>query len=70
MSEQRLCGQCGKAAVIEDLDEQPAVPWCLDCAMVLVKLGDPILNYQELDGGPMYTLALARRGTTETIPFG
>ncbi|MDH6575917.1 hypothetical protein P3T29_001542 [Kitasatospora sp. MAP5-34] len=38
--------------------------------MVLVELGDPILNYRELAGGAMYGPALAKRGTTETIPFG
>lgn len=71
MAEIPVCGECHTTpAVVEDLDVQPARQWCLDCAMVLVKLGDPILNYRELAGGAMYTLALAKRGTTETIPFG
>ena len=71
MAEIPVCGECHIApAIVEDLDVQPARPWCLDCAMVLVKLGDPILSYRELAGGAMYTLALAGRGPTETIPFG
>lgn len=71
MAETQVCAQCRVgAAVVEDLDVQPAQPWCLDCALVLVKVGDPVLNYRELAGGAMYTLALASRGTTETIPFG
>ena len=64
------CAECtARLAVVEDLDVQPPRPWCLDCALVLLKLGDAILNYREFQGGAMYTLALSR-GTSETIPFG
>lgn len=70
MSEQQLCGECGKgAAVIVDLDVQPGAPWCLDCALVLMKVGDPVVNYRELNGGAMYTMALQDRGTTQTLRF-
>jgi len=70
MAEIPVCAECNAArAVVEDLDAQPPQPWCLDCALVLLKLGDPILNYREHPGGAMYTAELAR-GTSETIPFG
>jgi len=69
MAEQ-LCGQCGKTpAIIEDLDVEPAQGWCLGCALALVKVGDPIVNYRELQGGAMYTHELAERGTTQTLRF-
>jgi hypothetical protein len=70
MSEQKLCGECRKElAIIMDLDIEPGAPWCLDCALVLVKVGDPIVNYRELDGGAMYTTTLGNRGTTQTLRF-
>jgi hypothetical protein len=70
MSEQKLCGKCCTgSAVIVDLDVEPGEPWCLDCALVLVKVGDPIVNYRELDGGAMYTTTLVDRGTTQTLRF-
>jgi len=70
MAERQMCGECGKApGVIEDLDDEPARPWCLDCALILVKVGDPVVHYRELDGGAMYTVALTERGTTQTLRF-
>jgi hypothetical protein len=69
MNEQ-LCVECGKApGVIADLDVEPAQPWCLECALILIKVGDPIVNYRELEGGAMYTHELAERGTTQTLKF-
>lgn len=57
-----MCAECRKVpGVIEDLDEQPARPWCLDCALALVKVRDPVVNYRELDGGAMYTQTLRFR---------
>lgn len=71
MAEAPACGECKVApAVVEDQGVRPPRPWCLGCALVLVKLGDPILSYRELAGGELYTAALSVRGTTETIPFG
>jgi hypothetical protein len=70
MTDQQICDECRvRAAVIEDLDVSPTLLWCLDCALVLVKVGDPVVNYRELDGGAMYTMALTDRGTTQTLRF-
>jgi hypothetical protein len=71
MAEQQVkCGECGiELAVVEDLDVQPPKPWCLGCALGLLKIGDPIVDYRELDGGAMYTMALTDRGTTQTLRF-
>ncbi|MFB9364901.1 hypothetical protein [Kitasatospora albolonga] len=70
MAETPTCSECHThPAVVEDLDVDPARPWCLGCALVLVKLGDPILNYRLGPGGEAYEAELAR-GTSQTIPFG
>ena len=60
------CGTCSAPAVI--VDRETRSPWCLDCAIALVKTGDPVTDYEELDGGAMYTAELAR-GTTNTLRF-
>ncbi|MFG3050696.1 hypothetical protein ACGFZP_07010 [Kitasatospora sp. NPDC048239] len=66
-----VCAECRTApAVIEDLDLQPPRPWCLACALVLMKVGEPVTSYRELDGGGAYTRALAGTGTTQTLRFG
>ncbi|MGK4583607.1 hypothetical protein [Kitasatospora sp. HPMI-4] len=70
MAETLICTGCkARTAVLEGLDVEPSAPWCIDCALVLVKLGDPILNYRTVNDDSMYTRALAR-GTTATLPFG
>ncbi|MBB4922617.1 hypothetical protein [Kitasatospora kifunensis] len=70
MAQQQMCGECrSQAAAIEDIDIEPAQPWCLACALILVKVGDPIVNYRELNGGAMYTMALTSRGATQTLRF-
>lgn len=60
------CGSCGQAAVI--VDRETTSPWCLDCAVALIKAGEPVTDYTELAGGAMYTAELAR-GTTSTLRF-
>ncbi|GAB7182748.1 hypothetical protein ATKI12_2579 [Kitasatospora sp. Ki12] len=63
------CTQCSAPAVIEDLDAQPPKPWCLGCATALVRAGDPVLNYRQLNGGSEYRHILAG-GSTQVLPFG
>lgn len=60
------CGMCGETAVIVDNDTR--TPWCLGCALDLIKAGSPVTDYTELAGGAMYTSELAR-GTTSTLRF-
>ncbi|GAA2829403.1 hypothetical protein GCM10010441_62350 [Kitasatospora paracochleata] len=70
MAEPSTCAECAtQPAVLEDLDTMPPAPWCLGCALVLVKLGDPVLNYRALGDIAEYTAAIAR-GTTATLRFG
>lgn len=60
------CGSCSAPAVI--IDRETRSPWCLDCAIGLLKAGDPVTDYTELAGGAMYSAELAR-GTTSTLRF-
>ena len=60
------CGSCGQSAVI--IDSETRSPWCLGCALDLLKAGDAITDYTELNGGAMYTSELGR-GTTSTLRF-
>lgn len=66
MEQQHQCGSCGQPAVIIDHDTRS--PWCLGCALDLLKAGEPVTDYTELNGGAMYTAELAR-GTTSTLRF-
>lgn len=60
------CGTCGSPAVI--IDRETRSPWCLPCATALVKTGDPITDYEPLDGAHAYEQLLAG-GTTSTLRF-
>jgi hypothetical protein len=60
------CGSCGNQAVI--VDNETRSPWCLGCALDLIKAGCPVTEYMELAGGAMYTTELAR-GTSSTLRF-
>lgn len=63
---EQQCGTCGGPAVI--IDRETKSPWCLGCALGLIKAGEPVTDYTELAGGAMYTAELAR-GTTSTLRF-
>jgi hypothetical protein len=52
------CGQCTQPAAI--IDWETGRGWCLDCATALIKAGSPVLDYTELDEGPMYSDRLKR----------
>jgi hypothetical protein len=60
------CGTCSQAAVI--VDRETASPWCLDCAKGLLKAGDPVVDYEPLNGAHAYEQLLAA-GTTSTLRF-
>lgn len=66
MEQQHQCGSCGQPAVI--IDAETSSPWCLGCALDLLKAGEPVTDYTELNGGAMYTSELGR-GTTSTLRF-
>lgn len=61
------CCQCPHQAVI--IDHDTGKPWCLNCATVLLKAGDPILDYTELADGHEYT-RLPPKLSTQKLPFG
>ncbi|MEU9078295.1 hypothetical protein [Kitasatospora sp. NPDC048538] len=65
------CAECGCAeAAIEDVDVTPPRPWCLGCAVALIRAGDPVLVYRALTAEAAdYARALARRSTA-VLPFG
>jgi hypothetical protein len=65
MSERHpVCGQCLTPAVIRD--RATRLYWCLGCAVTLLRAGDPVTDYEELDGGAQYAAELAR-GTSGTL---
>jgi len=61
------CVECRRPAVI--VDGVVDWPWCLRCAVAILRGGDPILEYRELSGGSAYTWELQRSGA-EASPFG
>lgn len=61
-----VCGACPQPAAI--IDRETGKPWCLDCATMLLKAGDPILDYTELAEGPLYTRLLPKL-STQKLPF-
>lgn len=66
MSEATCC-QCPHRAAI--IDHDTGKPWCLGCAVTLLRAGDPILAYTELAGGHEYARLLPKL-STQKLPFG